>query len=118
MVDAPDRTTPRFPPDQVGRVTGEIRRAFERWQVGPGTTVVCGGARGADVIAAEEALARGAAVRLCLALPPDELEAVSVAGAHGFGRPRGQAGVSEVDGGFAPPAARTRPARRPFRCLS
>ena len=74
MVDAPDRKEPRFRADQVGRVTDEVRRAFERWGVGPGTTVVCGGARGADIIAAEQGLARGAHVRLCLALPPDEFE--------------------------------------------
>lgn len=79
MVDAPDRARPRFPAGQVDRVTGEIRRALDRWQVGPGTTVVCGGARGADVIVAEEGLSRGAHVRLCLALPPDEFEARSVA---------------------------------------
>jgi len=79
MVDDPDRAVPRFPPDQVARVTGEIGRAFERWDVGPGTTVISGGARGADIIAAEEALARNARVTLCLSLPPDELERRSVA---------------------------------------
>lgn len=79
MVDSPDRARPRFPPDQVPRVEAEVRSALESWDVGPGTTVVSGGARGADVIAGEQALARGARVRLCLALPPDEFERRSVA---------------------------------------
>jgi uncharacterized protein len=79
MVDTLDRPTPRFPPDQVPRVTDEVRRAFDRWGVGPSTTIVCGGARGADILAAEEGLARGARVRLCLALPPDEFVERSVA---------------------------------------
>lgn len=78
MVDTPDRATPRFPSDQVPRVTAEIRRALERWSVGPGTTLICGGARGPDIIAAEQALARDAKVTLCLALPPDKFERRSV----------------------------------------
>ena len=46
MVDTPARTSIRFPPDQVPRVTEELRRTFDRWAVGPGTTVITGGARG------------------------------------------------------------------------
>jgi hypothetical protein len=79
MVDAPDRPRPRFPPGQVPRVAAEVRAALERWAVGPGTTLVTGGARGADIVAAEAARARGAALRLVLALPPDEFVARSVA---------------------------------------
>ncbi len=79
MVDAPDRRRPRFPPDQVARVTSEIRQALERWGVGPATTVVTGGARGADIIAAEQALELGARLHLCLALEADEFERRSVA---------------------------------------
>jgi hypothetical protein len=79
MVDALDRERPRFPPDQVARVTREIRATLERWDVGPETTVVTQGARGADMIIAEEARARGAKVVLCLALPTDEFERESVA---------------------------------------
>src|SRR5690349_13768888 len=59
MVDLPDRATPRFPVDQVSRVTAEVQDALGAWDVGPGSTVVCGGARGADLIVAEQALARG-----------------------------------------------------------
>lgn len=59
-------------------MTREVRATLERWGVGPGTTLVTGGARGADLIAAEAALAAGAKVRLVLALPPDEFEQRSV----------------------------------------
>ena len=60
-------------------MTAAVRDALEDWGVGPDTTLVTGGARGADIIAAEEARARGAAIRLVLALPPDEFEHESVA---------------------------------------
>jgi len=79
MVDTPDRPRPRFPSDQVARVTEEVRAALDGWSVGPGTTLVTGGARGADIIAAEECLARGGDVVLCLAFEPDEFEDRSVA---------------------------------------
>ncbi len=79
MVDAPERPTPRFPPDQVPWVASEIREAFERWGVGPGTTVIAGGARGADIIASEQAVELGADLHLCLALEADEFERRSVA---------------------------------------
>jgi hypothetical protein len=78
VVDTPDRPTPRFPPDQVSRVTAEVRDALRGWDVGPSTTVVTGGARGADLIVAEEGLVRGARVLICLALPKDEFERRSV----------------------------------------
>lgn len=79
MVDKPDRPRPRFPPEQVPRVAAEVRDALARWSVGEGATLVTGGARGADIIAAEEAHARGASLRLVLALEPDEFVARSVA---------------------------------------
>jgi hypothetical protein len=60
-------------------VTAETRAALERWHVGPPTTLVTSGASGADLIAAEEALALGAAVHLVLPLPPDQFETRSVA---------------------------------------
>jgi hypothetical protein len=52
--------------------------AFEDWHVGPGTTIISGGARGVDIIAAERGHARGAHVMLCLALPPAEFQQRSV----------------------------------------
>lgn len=103
MVDTPDRPKPRFPPDQVPRVAAAVRSAFERWGVGPGTTLVTGGARGADIVAAEEARACGAALRLVLAFEPDEFVARSVAipGTSWEARFRellGHADVEVVDG--------------------
>jgi hypothetical protein len=79
MVDKPDRPEPRFPPEQVHRVGEKVRDQLERWDVGQGTTLVTGGARGADIIAAEIALERGAALRLVLAREPDEFVSGSVA---------------------------------------
>ncbi|GIJ57329.1 hypothetical protein [Virgisporangium aurantiacum] len=78
LVDAPDRPVPRFPQERVPWVTGQIEAVFDEWQVGPSTTLICGGARGADIIAAEAALARGAHVVVCLALPPDRFVEQSV----------------------------------------
>lgn len=78
MVDLIDHPAPRFPADQVDRVTAEAGEALDRWEVGPATTVITGGARGADLIVAEQALARGARVMVCLALPADEFEQRSV----------------------------------------
>jgi hypothetical protein len=78
MVDTPDRPRPRFPPQELPRVAMEVRHALAEWSVGQETTLVTGGARGADIIAAEEARARNAALRLVLALDPDEFVARSV----------------------------------------
>jgi hypothetical protein len=78
VVDAADRAAPRFPPSRVPWVTDRVREAFDDWDVGTGTTVICGGARGTDIIAAEEALSRGAHVIVCLALPVGEHEKRSV----------------------------------------
>jgi hypothetical protein len=80
MVDDPARRTERFPERAVPDVTRAIRDLFEvEWSVGDGTTLVTGGARGADLIAAEEAVRLGAHVVMCLALPAEEFERRSVA---------------------------------------
>ena len=79
MVDAPDRPEPRFPSEQVPRVTRAVEAALAGWGVGPGTTLVTGGARGADIVAAEAARERGARLRLVLALDADEFVSRSVA---------------------------------------
>jgi hypothetical protein len=78
MVDQPDRTSPRFPPEAEAGVTRAVRAALQAWAVGAGTLVVSGGARGADIISAEQALLLGAAVWLLVALPDDEFIAASV----------------------------------------
>jgi len=79
MVDKPGRWPERFPPRRIPWVAEKVRDQLERWDVGPGTTLVTGGARGADIIAAEAALDRGAALRLVLAREPDDFVSGSVA---------------------------------------
>ncbi|GAA1696336.1 hypothetical protein GCM10009733_109730 [Nonomuraea maheshkhaliensis] len=78
LVDHPGRVPPRFPQHRVEAVTAAMGAVLDEWEVGPGTTVICGGARGADLIGAGLALSRGAAVRLRLALPPAEFARRSV----------------------------------------
>ena len=76
------RPVPRFPESRADAVGREIRGYLRRWGVGPGWTVVTGGARGSDLLAAREAAALGAQVRLCLALPEEEFIARSVMTDH------------------------------------
>jgi predicted acylesterase/phospholipase RssA len=78
MTDSAGRSAARFPEASVERVRKEIARQLRRWNVGSGDLVVCGGARGSDLIAAEEGLAAGASVRVCLALPREEFLSRSV----------------------------------------
>ncbi|MGY5205343.1 patatin-like phospholipase family protein [Nocardia gipuzkoensis] len=79
MVDTPDRARLRFPPSEVNRVAAEIRRVFAQWGVVTSSTVLTGGSRGADILASEAALARGARLVLCLAQTPERFEQTSVA---------------------------------------
>ena len=53
-------------------MTQAIREVLRSWGTGPGTLVVSGGAQGADIMAAEQALLLGAEVWLLVALPDDE----------------------------------------------
>jgi hypothetical protein len=78
LVDAPGRPSARFPQSRVPWVALRVRETLEQWHVGPGTTVYTGGARGGDVVIAEEAFERGAALHLCLAQPPAQFERDSV----------------------------------------
>jgi hypothetical protein len=78
MIDHPDRSSPRFPPEAEATVTKTIVEIFDEWDVGPGTLLVSGGARGTDIIAAERARAAGAEVWLLIALPEDEFVPGSV----------------------------------------
>ncbi|MGH9156163.1 MAG: hypothetical protein ACRD1K_10110 [Acidimicrobiales bacterium] len=59
-------------------MTRAIGEAFDRWRVGPGALVLSGGARGADIISAEQALARRAEVWLLVALPDETFVVRSV----------------------------------------
>jgi hypothetical protein len=78
MIDHPDRPTPRFPASAESAVTDAIAAVLARWGVGPGALLVSGGARGADIIAAEQALSLGAEVWLLIALPDEEFVPLSV----------------------------------------
>jgi len=102
MVDAPDRPVERFPARQVEAVTTRVREILAEWGVDGSTTVICGGARGADILVAEEAMSRGAHVRVCLALDPDdfERESVEIAGtdwSHRYRDLLAHAEVTQVD---------------------
>jgi hypothetical protein len=78
MIDQPDRPVPRFPATAEATVAQAIREVFRSWGVGPGTLLVSGGARGADIMAAEQALLMGAEVWLLVALPDEEFVPGSV----------------------------------------
>ena len=81
MTDAPDRETPRFPQSEVERVRRQVGTTFADWELGPDDLVICGAARGGDLIAARAARESGAAVWVMLAKSPDRFERGSVAGA-------------------------------------
>lgn len=78
MADLPGRTPARFPAPAEPATAAALERALREWNVGPGSLVITGGARGVDIIAAERALALGAEVWLLLALPDAQFVAESV----------------------------------------
>jgi tetratricopeptide (TPR) repeat protein len=78
MIDKPDRPTPRFPATKEGVVRAKLAAQLEQWQIGPGDLALCGGARGGDILFAELCLARGAHVRLLIALDEGEFLQASV----------------------------------------
>jgi tetratricopeptide (TPR) repeat protein len=85
MIDRPDRPQPRFPREKESAVRGEIARYLDTWKIGKEDLALCGGARGADILFAEECLARGALVRLLLPLPEPEFIEESVTLPQGDG---------------------------------
>jgi hypothetical protein len=70
MIDAPGRTTPRFPPDEEPTAARAIASTLADLDVGAGDLAICGGACGGDLLFAEAALARGA--RLEIYIPFEE----------------------------------------------
>ena len=70
MIDAPDRKTPRFPPDKEPAAAAAIADALSRIGAAEGDLAICGGACGGDLLFAEAALARG--MRLEIYIPFDE----------------------------------------------
>jgi tetratricopeptide (TPR) repeat protein len=78
MIDAPGRVPPRFPPDREAPVRAAMAERLNRWNIGAGDLAVCGGARGADIVFAEECARRGARVRLLIAKEIDAFAESSV----------------------------------------
>ena len=72
MIDKPDRKTTRFPLGKAEAVRAKIAQQLAQWKVGAGDLAVCGGACGADILFGEEALRRGAQLRLLLAQEVDD----------------------------------------------
>ena len=70
MIDKPDRSVARFPPDREGAVAAAIAGQLARLGGGPEDLGICGGACGGDLLFAEACLAHG--MRLCLHLQFDE----------------------------------------------
>lgn len=80
MIDAPGRTSPRFPPEREAEVREAIRRELLRVRAGFGySSAACGG----DIIFCECLLEMGAKVHLVLPCPVDAFkrQSVSFAGA-------------------------------------
>ena len=70
MIDAPDRKTPRFPPDKEPYAAAAITNALSRIGVTRGDLAICGGACGGDLLFAEACLARD--MRLEIYIPFEE----------------------------------------------
>ncbi|MEZ5217235.1 MAG: hypothetical protein R2715_11810 [Ilumatobacteraceae bacterium] len=81
MTDTSGRASARFPESAVADVERSIDQQFSDWGVGEGALVICGGARGADLLAARVARRRGATVWVLLARAAPRFLEGSVAGA-------------------------------------
>jgi hypothetical protein len=78
MIDAPGRKVTRFPAAKEARVRALIAEQLGAWRAGKDDLALSGGARGADMLFAEECLQRGTPVRLLVALPDAEFVERSV----------------------------------------
>jgi tetratricopeptide (TPR) repeat protein len=70
MIDAPDRTEPRFPPDKEPIAAKAIADKLDALGAGVKDLALCGGACGGDLLFAQACLARG--VKLEVRIPFDE----------------------------------------------
>lgn len=70
MIDAPDRRTPRFPPEMEPIAASAIAATLAEIGAVAGDLAICGGACGGDLLFAEACLAKG--MRLEIYLPQDE----------------------------------------------
>jgi hypothetical protein len=80
MTDTPDRATPRFPESEVSRVRTDVAAVFRSWNLGAGDLLICGAARGGDLIAATAARSLNATVWALLAHPAQQFVTDSVEG--------------------------------------
>lgn len=78
MIDTPERHEPRFPGIKEDAVRERLAAQLEEWEIGADDVALCGAACGGDILFAELCAARGARVRLCIALPEPEFLASSV----------------------------------------
>lgn len=72
IMDAPERTTPRFPAEHEAAVRARIATALDKLEAGPADVAYTQGAAGADLMLAEAALERGVRLQLRLPFPPHE----------------------------------------------
>jgi hypothetical protein len=70
MIDAPDRSQPRFPADKEDIAAQAIAKKLDKLDAGPKDIALCGGACGGDLLFAEYCLKRG--VHLQIRIPFDE----------------------------------------------
>ncbi|HSW11967.1 MAG TPA: hypothetical protein VLI06_03955 [Solimonas sp.] len=66
MIDAPDRSSPRFPADQEPVAANAIAGLLDRLAAGSADLAISGGACGGDLLFAEAVLARGLALEIYL----------------------------------------------------
>jgi len=78
MIDTPERSAPRFPPDKEEAVRARIAAQLDAWDVGAEDLAITSAARGTDLLFAELCVERGAHVRLHLPLASAEFAARSV----------------------------------------
>ncbi|MFL6530079.1 MAG: hypothetical protein ACJ8HQ_04090 [Chthoniobacterales bacterium] len=99
MIDAPDRKEPRFPATKAEAVREQIGHQLDQWKINGNALAICGGASGADTLFGEEALKRGARLRLLLAqnLEAFVRDSVEPAGEEWVRRFRALASNAQVD---------------------
>ena len=78
MIDAPGRKKARFPPRKEEAVRLRIAEQLAQWNAGADDVGICGAARGADILFAEECVKRGLRVTMLIPLPEEEFLEQSV----------------------------------------
>ena len=102
MIDAPDRASPRFPPELEPEVAAAIRAKLAELEVGATDLGISSAACGGDILFDEAALARGASLRLYLPFEEETFLQKSVAFAGSDWIERYRRVVSQADVHVAP----------------